>query len=231
MNPWEEVREETVPRKVGDETLKRSLRPEEFARNLKMARKASGLTVEALAARANIRVNALESYEVGKFWPPVVHAQILADALGTRIPVLLGVEESVPRGLTPDALGALTGHLEELETLQRSLEMARASEERWMNLAEAVVEGIVLHDGKTILDVNPRFAEMFGYDRRDILGRRIFEFIAEESMSDVVQHIASGSSEPYELVGLTKRGDKVRTRVQGRSLKNGQRVAAFEIVR
>ena len=32
-----------------------------------------------------------------------------------------------------------------------------------MELAEAVVEGIVLHDGKQVVDVNPRFAEMFGY--------------------------------------------------------------------
>jgi PAS domain S-box-containing protein len=160
-----------------------------------------------------------------------VHAQILADALGTRIPVLLGVEESVPRGLTPDALGALAGHLEQLETLERSLEMARASEERWMNLAEAVVEGIVLHDGRKILDVNPRFAEMFGYDRREVLGRPIFEFIADDSMPQVVQHIATGSSEPYELLGITRDGERIRVRVQGRSLKNGQRVAAFEVVR
>jgi len=230
MNPWEEVREETVPRKVGDRLLKRALRPEAFARNLKMTRKASGLSVEALAARANIRASALESYEVGRYWPPVVHAQILADALGTRIPILLGVEESPSGGLTPDALGALAGHLEEIETLRRSLEITRASEERWMNLAEAVVEGIVLHDGKTVLDVNPRFAEMFGYDRCEVIGRRIFEFIADDSMPSVVQHIASGSSEPYELTGITSSGERIRTRVQGRTLKNGQRVAAFEVI-
>ena len=38
-------------------------------------------------------------------------------------------------------------------------------EERWRRFAEASFEGILLHDTKVVMDVNPQFAELFGYLR------------------------------------------------------------------
>lgn len=210
-------------------------RPQEFARNLQTMRRIAGLTRAALAARAEIPLSSLKSYEMGRLWPPVLHAQVLADALGTRIPVLLGAEEhdagTATQGLSPAELAEAARQIEsQLEVLKRSLALAKASEQRWMSLAEAVNEGILLHDGKVIIDVNPRWTDMFGYTREAVLKRPIFDFIAPESRAKVVQHVTSGSSEPYEIFGLTVGGGKARVKVQARVLDNGLRIAAFEVV-
>lgn len=235
--PWQEIGEEVMPRKADGTTGVTSMRPEDLAKNLKHARKVAGLTREALAARANLRISSIESYESGKFWPPVVHAQMLADALGTRIPVLLGLETAnaepvdEPAGLTPEALAMVTKTAEEVQTLRRSLEVARASEHRWMNLAEAAAEGIMLHDGERVIDVNPKFARLFGYDRKEVLGRPLLEFVAPESHAAVIEHIQSGSTEKYELFGLAQDGSTMRVLVRARTLPNGQRVVMFKVPR
>ena len=45
------------------------------------------------------------------------------------------------------------------------------SERRWQALAEAGTEGVVIHDGETIIDANHAVAELFGYERHDLIGR------------------------------------------------------------
>jgi hypothetical protein len=42
--------------------------------------------------------------------------------------------------------------------------------------------------------------------------------------------VTSGSTEPYELIGLMREGGRLRLQVQARVLKNGQRIAAFKMV-
>jgi two-component system, cell cycle sensor histidine kinase and response regulator CckA len=45
------------------------------------------------------------------------------------------------------------------------------SESRWQALAAAGTEGVIIHDGDTIIDVNDAVGELFGYERRDLIGR------------------------------------------------------------
>jgi PAS domain S-box-containing protein len=44
------------------------------------------------------------------------------------------------------------------------------SERRWEALAAAGTEGVVIHDGDTIIDANRAVAELFGYERHDLIG-------------------------------------------------------------
>lgn len=211
--------------------------PREFGVNLKRARTAMGLSLDELAARVNIRQAALEAYESGRMWPPLIHGQLLADALATRIPVLLGLEAPAKgqppreRGrLSAEALATITEQTAELTTLKRTLEVTRASEKRWMGLAEAVTEGVLLHDGKVVRDVNPRFVELFGYDRAKVIGRPIMDFIAPESRPQVAKAVRAGATAPYEMVGVRQDGSPLRMVVTPRRMANGMRIAAFRVV-
>lgn len=55
--------------------------------------------------------------------------------------------------------------------------MLLQSEERYRRLVDATVEGIVIHDGRRSVDVNPSLAAMVGYTMDELIGRDPFDFI------------------------------------------------------
>ncbi len=229
--PWaDELTQEDTMELPGEQRL----RPQQFAANLKRLRQARGLSLEQLAARAQLRLVSLEAYESGRVWPPLVHGQLLADALGTRIPVLLGLEEPrrpPPAGrLDPELVATLAEQAEQIAALERALATTQAAEKRWMGLAEAVTEGVMLHDGTRVLDVNPRFAELFGYEREKALGRPLLDFVAHSSRAQVTRVLRAGAETPYELVALKADGAEVRVIATPRRLGDGRRIVAFRVL-
>jgi PAS domain-containing protein len=56
----------------------------------------------------------------------------------------------------------------------------KESQERFRSLSEASFEGIVLHEKGKILDANQTFAQMFGYDLKEIIGMNVVELAAPE---------------------------------------------------
>ena len=95
----------------------------------------------------------------------------------------------------------------------------RESEERWRRLADVTFEGIAFHDQGRMLEVNRAFCAMFGYDREDeLIGRSVLELAAPESRDTVLEHVRSGSEQPYEAVGLRKDGSRIVAELRGRLL-------------
>ena len=70
---------------------------------------------------------------------------------------------------------------------------------------QAAVEGIVIHDQGTVLDANPAFASLFGYDLAEVRGMHALDFTAPESHSVVRQNIHSSYEKPYEAVPAIKK--------------------------
>lgn len=89
---------------------------------------------------------------------------------------------------------------------KRAQEALVESEERFRRLSNAAFEGIVLTDRGVVLDVNNRIAEMLRYSPDEIIGRKVMEFVAPESIDLVMEKIRSGSEEPYEHYALRKDG-------------------------
>ncbi len=85
-------------------------------------------------------------------------------------------------------------------------EALKESEERFRRLAEASFEGIVISDNSKILDINERFAEMFGYKVDENIGMDILNLVAPESQDLVLHRISSGYEEPYEYLAVHKDG-------------------------
>jgi diguanylate cyclase (GGDEF)-like protein/PAS domain S-box-containing protein len=108
---------------------------------------------------------------------------------------------------------------------KRAEEALRESEERLHVLADSAFEGILITDEGVILEVNRALTDMFGYEASDVLGRSTMEFVAPEHRDLVQKKIASGSEEPYEVLGVRKDGTLLDLEVRGRAYRyRGSRV-------
>ncbi|TKB79047.1 MAG: PAS domain S-box protein [Nitrospira sp.] len=92
-------------------------------------------------------------------------------------------------------------------TDRRQAETAlRESELRYKLLTEATFDGIAIHDQGIMLEVNAGLERMFGYESGELVGRSIFNLIADESRDLVLANMANGVTGPYEAMGCRKNG-------------------------
>ena len=91
----------------------------------------------------------------------------------------------------------------------------RISEKRYRRLVETMHEGLGVTDQNyRFTYVNQRFCEMLGYLRDELIGRRLIEFVHDDSkalMKDQMVRRRQGEEKRFELVWRTKAGGKVHT--------------------
>lgn len=92
------------------------------------------------------------------------------------------------------------------------------SEERYRQLSDATVEGIVIHDNGILLDASAVFARMFGYSISEVLGMPATAFLTPETREITTQNIRSGSEKPYEVMGLRKDGSTFPVEITGKTV-------------
>ena len=97
-------------------------------------------------------------------------------------------------------------------------EELRESEERWRRLTTVAVEGVLIHDHGVLIDANPSFARMFGYEPEELVGRNVLEFLPAPEWRDVLKrNVEIGFEQPFEAVGLRKDGTRVALEIVGRA--------------
>lgn len=132
--------------------------------------------------------------------------------------VLLVSREVIPMGDVPHLLAMGV----DITDRKKAEEALTASEEKFRQLAEVAFEGILFHDGGVLLDANEQFYTTMGYEPDELIGTQIMEkSIAPESIDTVRGHIASGFTEPYEIVGLRKDGSRIPLEVRARLKRIG----------
>ncbi|MGA2384405.1 MAG: PAS domain S-box protein [Gemmatimonadales bacterium] len=100
---------------------------------------------------------------------------------------------------------------------RRSEDALRESEVRYRALADATMEAVAIHEDGRVVEANPAFLRLFGYDHlREVLGRSIFEFTAPETAGRVADAVRAGREAPYEAVGLRKDGSTFLGELVGR---------------
>jgi PAS domain S-box-containing protein len=105
------------------------------------------------------------------------------------------------------------------------------SEARFHLLAEATLEGILIHDGTTVLDANPSVLAMLGCRPEEVIGRSPFDFLAPESRELVIRHARSDFTDPYEVTAVRSDGSHFPAELKGGALSYGTRRARFVSVR
>jgi PAS domain S-box-containing protein len=104
-------------------------------------------------------------------------------------------------------------------TSQKDAEVAlRESEERYRALAAATREGVVIHDGERIIEVNEIFCALHGTTRERAIGLPAFSFIAPAARETALSVIRSGRPEPYESVAQREDGSTFPVEAAGRPI-------------
>ena len=115
-----------------------------------------------------------------------------------------------------DALQAAAATLGAALYRRHAEEQLRMSEERFRRLTEAAFEGIVIHDQGMLLDANPAFARLLGYDVDELLGRSVFDFLSDESRDVTLKHMRAASEEAYEVRARRRDGSELIAEVNAR---------------
>ncbi|HEY9836316.1 MAG TPA: PAS domain S-box protein, partial [Vampirovibrionales bacterium] len=91
-------------------------------------------------------------------------------------------------------------------TPKQQIEAIQQSAERYRCLAAATCEGILLHDGGVIIDVNRVLAQMLGYEKEELIGTPGVALVTPEYREIVSENIQNQSDRPYLVVALRKDG-------------------------
>ena len=109
-------------------------------------------------------------------------------------------------------------------TAQRQAEDAlRESEARLRYLSEAAFEGIAVSRDGIILDANPAFLSLYGYDHDQVIGMTADQFPVPEAQALVRQKVADEEEGAYEVLCQRRDGSTFLAEVRGRkALWDGQ---------
>ena len=125
---------------------------------------------------------------------------------------------SARTGLTSatDEIGRLARAFDQMAiSLEQSAREKSKEEERWRDLAEAALDGVLVHDGNRILDVNRRLADIFGYEPGELRGSLLARLVPEDHATILVAYGDVNSSQPIRLAGMSKNGATIPIEVTG----------------
>jgi len=105
------------------------------------------------------------------------------------------------------------------------------SEERFRLLSEAAFEGIGVSEDGRLVDCSASLAALLGYERHELIGRPISDFVAPEHAELVDHRVQQGSTERYEHLARCKDGTTLHLEVQGRALPHRGRMLRVTAVR
>lgn len=113
-----------------------------------------------------------------------------------------------------EVLARVNAHLTNRK-LQQQLQEEKA---RFQALSEATFEGIVIHDEGRITDVNSQIEEMFGYQRTEVIGKYLQDFLTPSSWDIVKEHIHTKDGQPYQVNGKRKNGSSFPVEIQAKAM-------------
>jgi PAS domain S-box-containing protein len=102
--------------------------------------------------------------------------------------------------------------------LLSALRTRRRLEGRYRRLADAAMEGLLIHDGARIIDANASGAALIGHRLEEVIGRNPFDMIAPEFRELALFHASTGSEEPYEIEIMRADGARIPVEVKGAKL-------------
>jgi len=112
-----------------------------------------------------------------------------------------------------------------------TLTRLRESETHFRNLTEAAFEGVCISENGRLLDVSEQLLTMIGYERGEVLGRQIPEFIAPESRQAVVEALRADKEAPYGVLLVRKDGSSFNCEVRAKVVQVGGRSLRMTAVR
>ncbi|MBD3393249.1 MAG: PAS domain S-box protein [Chitinivibrionales bacterium] len=101
----------------------------------------------------------------------------------------------------------------------------RESEERYRTMFESVVDGIAIMDMEgRLVEVNPAFSVIYGYEHDELIGMHASALISEEhrnTLKNFVATVRENGGFSAETVDLRKDGSRINVKVRGTSIHAG----------
>jgi diguanylate cyclase (GGDEF)-like protein/PAS domain S-box-containing protein len=155
---------------------------------------------------------------------PIEHTVLRPD--GTEVPV-----EVLAQLVTIKGKKVLQGVFRDITERKKVEQKLDESIDRFRRLSEAGFEGIIISEQGVIVDANTRMAEMLACKFSDLIGSKVSDFVAPESLASFENHIRSVSEERYELFAKKKEGAIFPVEVQGKSLPYEGRILQITAIR
>jgi len=108
--------------------------------------------------------------------------------------------------------------LHDITERRRIEEALLDSEARFRAFSEATTEGIIIHEGGRIVEVNQAMVDHFGYSREELLGMSVLDITAPESRLVIAKRMQAGDPGPYEAVSLHKDGTSTIGEIRARNI-------------
>lgn len=100
------------------------------------------------------------------------------------------------------------------------------------NMMHEPHEGMVLHDEGKIIDCDYSFAQMLGYDRKELLNQSILKMLDKQSVETILNNLSEQYKDTfYQLKGYKKNGDIIYVEVFSQPYPDGEKVLQIAIVR
>jgi PAS domain S-box-containing protein len=97
--------------------------------------------------------------------------------------------------------------------------------------AEASLEAIVLHGNGRVIDANPAFAAMFGYEGTDVIGMPVQAFLTQDSHEDALERAAAGIEGRYRVCAVRRDGSTFPIEVFIRNLAHEDQHVHAAVIR
>ena len=108
----------------------------------------------------------------------------------------------------------------------------KVSEDRYKKLSALSTEGIVIHDQGVAIDFNHTFLDMFGYSRKELIGKNLIDLLAtEESKPVAMEKISKKDFYPWYAEGIRKDGSILPVEVEFREFFHNDKEVLVAAIR
>lgn len=164
-----------------------------------------------LFAAASLFVHRIEDWAPGRIIAPALlvlsivslHFTGMGALTLTPDPRIAAIEGAIDRGALSAIVALATAGLLAIVLSaaladRRFAGMKRAENERFRRMAEAAVEGILIHDGVRIIDANPQAASLMGLPLDEIMGRSVAALFTAETVAEARAALSAKSEHRFE---------------------------------
>jgi PAS domain S-box-containing protein len=181
----------------------------------------SGLRFGTRGATATCLIMALVlSFFSVKAFPPVAQGPASLGAYLFIVQAVLGMATLI--ALIPAIV---------LAERDRTMAKLRESEDHYRSLTQAAFEGVAISENGRLLDVNDEILNMLGYEREEMIGRKIVEMTAPECRDVIAERIRDHAGDILEHRLVRKDGTFIIVEARAKSARMGERTVRMTALR
>ncbi len=130
-----------------------------------------------------------------------------------------------------DEPATLFAFFTDITTHRKQIEKLKESNKNNLLLSDVTIEGILLHKQGWIIDLNLSLAKLLGYQKSEISGKHVFEFIHPKDHQLAKNNLGKDIATPYELTLLKSNNEEFIAEIQGHNIQWEEDIVRVAAVR